>query len=220
MAALVAACLVLGVWYATFHGKPNRKKALCVKSAASLMFVILAIVCLAVKSSSYGAVILFALIAGAIADVLLGMRFITAHYKQRFFLAGAAVFALGHIGYIVAINLLGKVDLVYYILGAALGIALCGIPMLLKKVHYGKLRIPLFGYAIILGMMLMSAVSYAVSSGAGWQAVLVAAVLFAISDFVLLLMLFVKSDMPGSIVNLSTYYAAQSLFALTIIWCA
>lgn len=214
VAALSVLCVVLGLWYASFYGKSNKKKALVVKTAASLTFTVVGIICLAAAPSPYGRVILAALIVGAVADVILGTRFVFPSHKQKFFLAGTAVFAAGHIIYVVALNMLGDVDVVFYVIGIALGIIICGLPMLLKKAHYGRLRVAMFGYAVILGIMVMCALSCAFN---GHIQVFVAAAMFALSDMLLLLITFVKGNVALNTINLFTYYAAQALFGMSVL---
>lgn len=214
VAALSVLCVALGLWYASFYGKPNKKKALAVKTAASLTFTVVGIICLAMAPSPYGRVILAALIVGAVADVILGTRFVFPNHKQKFFLAGTAVFAAGHIIYVVALNMLGNVDVLFYVIGIALGIIICGLPMLLKKAHYGRLRVAMFGYAVILGIMVMCALSCAFN---GHVQVFVAASMFALSDMLLLLITFVKGNAALNTINLFTYYAAQALFGMSVL---
>ena len=50
-------------------------------------------------------------------------------------------------------------------------------------------------------------------------AVLAAALLFSFSDFVLMLMTFSKGSLFGNVINLITYYAAQLLFAGSVLLC-
>ena len=104
-------------------------------------------------------------------------------------------------------------------LGIALGIAVFAAPMVMKKVDYGKLRAPVFGYSIVLGIVLACAIGCAVEAVPGWQAVLAAALLFSFSDFVLMLMTFSKGSLFGNVINLITYYAAQLLFAGSVLLC-
>lgn len=214
VAVLSILSIALGMWYAWFYGKPNKKKALVVKSAASLLFVAVGVLCLIMKPSLYAEIIVAALLVGAVADFLLGSRFVFTNHKQKFFLAGTAVFAVGHMIYILALNVFGHVDVAFYILGMALGVIICGLPLLIKKAHYGRLRIAIFGYAIILGIMLMCALSCAMN---GRAEVFAAAALFAVSDMLLLLIMFVKSTKLLNTINLLTYYAAQVLFGITIL---
>ena len=216
---LMLASLSFGIWYATFYGKPNRKKALAVKSAASLLFVLAGLVCWLRVRTSYGLAVFIALFIGAAADIILGARFVVARQKQKLFLAGMGTFALGHAAYIAALNRLCRVDAPFYVVGIALGIAVCAAPMVMKKVHYGKLRAPVFGYSIVLGIVLACAIGCAVEAVPGWQAVLAAALLFSFSDFVLMLMTFSKGSLFGNVINLITYYAAQLLFAGSVLLC-
>ena len=46
-----------------------------------------------------------------------------------------------------------------------------------------------------------------------------AALLFSFSDFVLMLMTFSKGSLFGNVINLITYYAAQLLFAGSVLLC-
>lgn len=208
-----------GIWYASFYGKPNKKRALAVKTAASLCFVALGALACMSAGSRYGGTVLVALIIGAVADVVLGARFIFRAKKKTelFFLLGAGLFAAGHIAYIVAFDTAGAVRPLLILAGVALGCAVLAGPLLLKKVKYGRLKGPVFGYGAVLGVMLVCAIGYLAGGGTCGTLVLAAAVLFAISDMLLLFMTVAQSNAAINYVNLATYYAAQILFAWSVL---
>ena len=159
----------------------------------------------------------------ALAKVSKGLRFII----------GLVSFLIAHICYIIAfhfanqmlfgnISFLTKAEAFAVILVFALFVCL----KFVVKVKFGGLGIAVAVYALTISLMLVKAFSLglrALSYGSANSSVILyvlslAAVLFVISDAVLVLILFKgKYNQMTELINIATYYAAQLLFAFSMI---
>ena len=209
--------LLGGVAYSLAYKLSDKEKSLCIKAFASVMFVALGAVCCAGLSDRYAFATLLALSLGMLADIIFGYRHVDKQRKQLYFKLGVAFFAAGHIVYIFSINMIRQVPAWIYLLAVPVGLAVCWVPKHFSGAHYGKLGGVLCGYAVILASMLLCAVYVfaTAENAANALLLLVAAVLFSVSDTVLLYESFVKETFALNCVNLMTYYPAQLLFALT-----
>lgn len=211
--------LLLGAAYAAFHDLKDRRISLGIKTLASVCFVALGAVCYAHYADSFAKVTVCALALGALADIIFGMRHVVEKTKKPLlFNTGVSVFALGHVLYIIAIFLLVRVPVWVMLLSFIPATLICMIPKLVYKVKYGRLRFVIFGYAVILSCMLVCAVYYAATCGNPHNAAVLAtaAALFAFSDAVLLIEIFVCDSRFLNFLNLIPYYSAQLLFALSV----
>ena len=100
-------CLICLAIVAAFLYTEHHKQyvvAVTLKGLASVCFVTLGILAAGIASEDLPArLIMVGLIFGAVADVLLGLRYVFAQRAQQVFLVGILVFLLGHVLYLVAI---------------------------------------------------------------------------------------------------------------------
>ena len=132
--------------------------------------------------------------------------------RESFFRAGLGAFLIGHVFYIVAFALLGRVTGWAVLLAAVLFAALF---LLQFPARMGQ-KVPVYAYAAVISVMTAFAV---LSFGAGARGALVGlgGILFLVSDAILALIFFSpirEKSLPTW--NLITYYAAQILLALSI----
>jgi uncharacterized membrane protein YhhN len=187
----------------------NRRAQWLFKPFAAMMFVLQAIG-LGAFASTYGLTILIALTLCAAGDVLLIPR-----DRARLFMAGMAAFALGHVGYIVAFTLSG-IDVPPAFLRLAVIIIFVGLGALawLRRHVPADMVIPVTGYTFIIIAMVVSAAG-AVYSGAG-QMVLLAAIMFAVSDMAVARDRFIKPQPINAVLITPLYFGAQLLFASSV----
>lgn len=147
------------------------------------------------------------LLLGAIGD------FFLSRDGDRAFVAGLVAFALGHLAYVVLIwQMGGRIDVnvqTFGFLAVAVGLAAVLVP------RAGTLAVPVLVYVLIIGAMGVLALGLPPN----WILGTVAALLFATSDAVLGLSLFVlapkwKTNWPVSAVIWVTYFGAQLVFLL------
>ena len=195
------------------YGAPPVK--LLLKTLASLAFVCLGLLGAARAGGAYAWLTWIGLILGAAGDVLL--QFMDCRPKERepFFRAGLGAFLIGHVFYIVAFALLGRVTGWAVLLAAVLFAALFLLQFPARMDLKGQ-KVPVYAYAAVISVMTAFAV---LSFGAGARGALVGlgGILFLVSDAILALIFFSpirEKSLPTW--NLITYYAAQILLALSI----
>lgn len=210
---------VLAVLLAALYIRVNQYGAppvkLLLKTLASLAFVCLGLLGAARAGGAYAWLTWIGLILGAAGDVLL--QFMDCRPKERepFFRAGLGAFLIGHVFYIVAFALLGRVTGWAVLLAAALFAALFLLQFPARMDLKGQ-KVPVYAYAAVISVMTAFAV---LSFGAGARGALVGlgGILFLVSDAILALIFFSpirEKALPTW--NLITYYAAQILLALSI----
>ena len=210
---------VLAVLLAALYIRVNQYGAppvkLLLKTLASLAFVCLGLLGAARAGGAYAWLTWIGLILGAAGDVLL--QFMDCRPKERepFFRAGLGAFLIGHVFYIVAFALLGRVTGWAVLLAAVLFAALFLLQFPARMDLKGQ-KVPVYAYAAVISVMTAFAV---LSFGAGARGALVGlgGILFLVSDAILALIFFSplrEKSLPTW--NLITYYAAQILLGLSV----
>lgn len=206
---LCAATLVLDVIFTI----PEYSE-LWIKGAASAGFVLVGIVCLAwsIKTKSgvkFPAVMVAGLAVCMVADIVLNIEFIP----------GAALFAVGHVLYIISYMLLQKFSWKDLILGVCVFVPSVLFITLAPIFKFKEiaLEIVCIAYALILSLMLSKAVTMFIRKRCAVHAIIaLGSLLFFASDFALLINMFAVKSLASRIVCLGTYYPAQLLLALSI----
>ncbi|MEZ4319245.1 MAG: lysoplasmalogenase [Myxococcota bacterium] len=173
------------------------------KSSASAGFVLLGALVGLPSGSPAQLAVFVGLLFGAVGDLCLLSR------DKRWFLAGLVSFLLNHVAYVVAFVLLG-VEPVWAGLAA---VPLAGFAWLVWRwlaTRAGKLAGPVFAYIVVISGMVACAVGTLGSAG---PVLLVAAVLFFVSDLCVARDRFVSPGPENRLVGLPLYYSAQLLFA-------
>ena len=197
---------ILCLIYYDYHG------GLWLKGATSSWFFIHGIINLvyAKKNGSQETKVLYiietGLFLGMLADVLLGINF----------MIGVAAFALGHVFYIVAYNIIEKPCLkdIYFVLPiSAISIFIViGTPFI--NVEDPIMEKVLIAYAIIISWMLGKALSNLKEKQSTFTwIVVVGSLLFLFSDLILAIDMFGESSRLTWILCSYTYWPAQHLLA-------
>lgn len=177
----------------------NRALGIAVKCAATAMAVLVALLgCLRNGTAAHW-VLLAGLVACTVADGVLTVRF----------LAGGAVFGLGHILYMVSFCMMNRPDMRSVILLLALmGFATAAFARFRQRI--GR-RAPFFyAYATVLSLMVSLAAAQAPTYFAG-------ALLFAFSDALLGYLMVDRNHMALDYISLGAYYLGQFLLALAVV---
>lgn len=135
--------------------------------------------------------------------------------KKDYFLQGLIAFFVAHVAYVIAFTHTSEFALSTVLLVALLAYA--GLLITILNKQLGKLRIPVYAYATVLTLMVLTSYSFFQVSGyeLGLYA-FVGAVLFMVSDSILAYRRFVKGYAWSQGAILATYYLAQSLIALSL----
>lgn len=216
MYILIPACLCLAALFIHQEYQEHYITAVILKGLASLCFVTLGF--LISRRTGGSETILTGLCLGAVADVLLGLRYVFAKKGQLIFLAGILVFLLGHIAYLITVMPLDANAWIPVAAGILITVLL--MKWLFTKITAAKV-FQIFGIVYIGAIVLVNcAACYNLINSAGMFTALFAAgaFLFLISDIVLILNTFGKErKFSLRITNLMLYYLGQILIVLSLL---
>jgi uncharacterized membrane protein YhhN len=194
--------------------------AVILKAIASLLFVLLGVLCASVAADgTYARLIVTGLVLGAAGDICLNLRYLTGKCSRAVFMAGIASFLAGHLFYLGALIMLAPRMLLWAAPACAVFSALL-LRMILKRIEV-KGALKHFGIVYLIVVFFMASCALGLlpvdAANAGYRLFATGAVLFAASDVLLVFHLFGKKRRPAfRAMNLSLYYLGQILIALTI----
>lgn len=178
-----------------------------VKTVASGCFIALALA-LGALSTTYGVIVLVALVLSALGDVAL------AFDRRTAFMVGLGCFLLAHIAFSVAFAQvpLSMVALTW----SAAAMALVGaFSLRWLWPHLGAgFKVPVLAYVVAIMLMCALAIAFGVATGRWVPAV--GALLFAASDLAVARQAFVTPTFLNQAWGLPTYYVAQLLMAWSV----
>ncbi len=216
----IALALVLLAWlpfYVFTDYRWERKKYFFVKMVASLLFLSISVSAFLIlkPSASYALWIIAALAFGMIGDGLLVYR-----DKLKYFILGLVSFLIGQIFY--GVTFLRFVGFMWVDVAIYVAIVAAAIVVYTRvKLNLGKMKIPVLAYVLIIAFMFVMAISSLYKCGFNNTTsalIAVSAVLFLASDAVLAFVVFhEKPHKSLRAVNLSLYYSAQMILALTLV---
>lgn len=217
MVVYILLCLCFAALFINREYKKKYAEAVILKGLASLCFVLLG------KSTGNGSLmsrqILIGLILGCIADILLNLRFVFEKKGKIIFLVGILVFLSGHIFYLAAILPICRYPMICALIAAAATYLL--MKWIFTKITAQK-AFKIFGIFYIGAIVAMNTVALCnLITDRSMFTVIYAlgAVLFLISDIVLILNTFGKeSRFSLRVTNLSLYYLGQILIALSLLY--
>lgn len=215
MIILVLLCIALAAVFLYRESKEKYVSAAVLKGAASLCFVTIGLMCS--PGTDIAKLIVWGLVLGCIADVLLNLRMVFKEKGQLIFLVGILVFLSGHIMYLAAVLPLASSPVVCIIAGVILTALL--MIWIFRQIT-AKMAFKIFGVFYIGAIMILNcvAVSNLITAPSVFTGMFAAgAVLFLVSDIVLILNTFgPESRQSLRITNISLYYAGQLLIALSL----
>ncbi len=162
-----------------------------------------------------------ALLSGLIGDLVLGLRSLRPLVEnERIIFSGIMAFASGHIFYYIALLSVNHFSFYPFLIAVVLTI-LVFFASKAMKLEWGKLMYPCIGYSflifLMIGQALVNALDFAFDSFS--TCVLVGAIFFAISDLILSQIYFKKPFRKILVtINLSTYYVAQIILGLSLLF--
>lgn len=192
--------------------------AVALKGTASLFFVVLGFLGLSIATlPTFAKIVVAGLVFGLLGDVCLNLRFVMEKAGQKVFLAGIAAFLVGHILYLAALIPLAAKVWVWLISGTLVAAAL--LYWILTSVEAEK-AFKAFGVVYIGAVVLMTAVAIGVfvtRHTTGSLLYMVGAILFTLSDIILIFNTFTKDGRAWMRpANLLLYYLGQLFIALSI----
>lgn len=212
-------CLALAAVFIVVEKMEKYVVADVLKGVASAFFVLLGVLgAFNCNDVVYARLIVVGLVFGAIADVLLNLRYVYEGTKaQVAFLAGIAVFLLGHIFYIVAT--LPYCDWLAFAI--VIGVVLTALLMywILGQVE-AKLAFKIFGVFYIGAITILNCMALvALINYPSQHAIMFlgGTLLFLASDIILILNTFGNNkSFLRRVANLMLYYVGQIMIALCL----
>lgn len=217
-----ALTLVSAIVFMYFRQIESKFRAMGFKAFTGVLFVITAIFSYysVGNSSIYATMIIIGGLFGVMGDVFLALKAIAPEHFKRLVAVGASYFGLGHIAYFIAIMLSTKFTPWTFVI--AIGFALFAYFGLSSKKFnkIGSFKWVCIGYYYILSATLIQAIFGVINASATYAVIFaIGTAFFFISDTLISFMYFgnMKSH-KSSIINLSTYYIAQLLIAISILF--
>lgn len=187
------------------------------KALAAVSFVTLGFVALSKSPGKAGFIMLFGLVLGMVGDIFLDASHVCPEEKA-FLPLGMAAFAIEHIAVFCAVTAACGFHILYFGISLAFGAvtALAVLFAVRKNMNFGELFYPSAIYASLLTATMAYYILMAVLGGLA-VTLAIGAVLFFISDFIILFILFGEKDTTKmNVFNLSTYFAAQIMYAFSL----
>lgn len=212
-----------------FMAKCNKKRSVegvFIKNLTSVFFLLTTLTAAFSNQSfwQYGILVLIGGAFGMLGDIYLDQKWVYPEHDEKYLVAGFVSFAIGHFFYMGAIALqlgLGIKDFLFIPLIA--GIAVAAFTLIMEKptkCNYGKFRLIVTLYCVVIGAMAGTTLLGAINTGASAQYIVlvIAAVLFLLSDIVLSSMYFGTQNTPlFFVINHTTYYFAQFMIAFSVL---
>lgn len=212
--AFAAACIILRSKNKSFGG-------MVCKFMASFGFIGVAIMGNYINNGAnlaYFSLTCFALMFGFCGDIFLGIKEIAPIFKKKLVILGTAFFLIGHIVYLIAFFGIGASTITTAFLPLGVGVALIMIAVLKINADKKFKAILTIYYALLVFKIAACASLVITKPCTASILLLVASVLFIISDTCLGIIYFTPVKKKNSLVmiELSTYYPAQLMFALSV----
>ena len=211
---VVLMCIFAGI-LAAVRQRAGLAHHLFFKSAASVMFVLVAVSARMGADQTYYLMILIGLCMSLAGDVLL----VFTDIGDRYFLAGMAFFLLAHVFYIIGFFLFvpfSLFDVAFFIMFLTIGAS----AFYAQKLNLGQLKLPIFIYTIVLCAMAAKALTMLFIKDGIYSFAICAAVggvMFAFSDLALAYGQFgEKATGVFRTINTVLYYGGQALIALSV----
>lgn len=213
-------CLVIAAVFIYIEREGSYVLADVIKGVASLCFVALGVLgALKCKDPVLAKMVVTGLVIGAVADVLLNLRYVfEGKYGKLAFLVGIVVFLAGHIAYIIAVlPYSGSFFPVAIVVGAVLA-------TLLLYWIFGRIEAsPTFkGFGVfyvgaICILNCLALLALIEQRNAHWFVFFVGALLFLVSDIILIFNTFgPRKSFPMRVSNLMLYYIGQLMIAASL----
>ena len=187
------------------------------KALAAVSFVTLGFVALSKSPGKAGFIMLFGLVLGMVGDIFLDASHVCPEEKA-FLPLGMAAFAIEHIAVFCAVTAACGFHILYFGISLAFGAvtALAVLFAVRKNMNFGELFYPSAIYASLLTATMAYYILMAVLGGLT-VTLAIGAGLFFMSDFIILFILFGGKDTAKmNVFNLSTYFAAQTMYAFSL----
>lgn len=212
--------LFIDIWFIRTEYSGRMTEAVILKGMASFCFVFLGFVSWIEVRTAFSTLVLIGLALGMMGDIFLNLRnLFEGSDSMKVFAVGILFFLSGHFLYIAAL-IQESPRIVWSAMLLTAVLSVLAIPQLMKRITAPNRGLKIFGwiYLVVVIAMFSSALMLLVESGvrSGTVVFTVGALLFALSDFIMIYYSFGRKIKPLRAVNLLSYYIGQILIALTI----
>ena len=215
MAVLFIICIALQTSYVIFANKKKFVIALICKTLASVCFVGLGYYGYSISNDISNKWFIYGLLFDAIGDVLLGVRNIVLH--DQMFLIGTLSFMVGHVFYIVAlIPRIASILTITMACAIVIGIGLYCFFMKVCKFSKALTIVGFFYTILMVSIGIMGIAAYLHMNTTKNLTYMFGAILFMMSDTILVLHNFSKRKNWMHPVYSTLYYVGQMLIALSM----
>jgi len=208
-----------------YYYKINSKIVFSLKVITSFLFIVLGFVAYQLNNDheNYTVLIMVALFCGFFGDVILGLRGLNPHRKNEYFILGLTMFFLGHIIYVLAFYEFAIYDSYLYFFVALIFAFLIILFTKIAKLNFKATKWVNYLYIYISSLLLSITIINVMYNPNDFKIILAtAATSFVASDLILSFIYFKKIDQKRLILlkrfNIITYYFAQTLFAISILY--
>ncbi|MGI6607912.1 MAG: lysoplasmalogenase family protein [Erysipelotrichaceae bacterium] len=214
----------IGILVQLFFIKADREKkyllAVVLKATASLIFVILGLICSQESTDSeFAKMVIIGLVCGMLGDILLNLRYLFKKIEVIIFLVGILVFSAGHVFYLLALLPLCSNRLLAFSICFVLTVLL--LIWILPKIE-AELPFKIFGVfyvGIILMMTSVALINHLSFPQINSLIYLTGALLFTVSDIILIFKTFGKDGKGNIRINdLLLYYLGQLAIAISLLF--
>lgn len=214
--------LLVDIWFIRTEYAGKMLKATVLKGCASFLFVCLGICCYVKRPSDAATLILIGLILGMAGDILLNMRNLyEGATSNKVFAIGILAFLSGHFLYIAFLMKQASSKLLTAVILTVV-IAVLSIPPLMKRITAPSKGLKIFGYVYLTVVIAMFSCAVALMMALGFGSLtivfLLGALLFMVSDFIMIYYSFGKKIKPLRAINLLAYYVGQLMIASCILF--
>jgi len=226
---IVSIAFILLVWFIYEKSKKYDLKELFIKTAISVLFILLALITTYNSGTFtiFNVLVITGLVFGLLGDILLDLKAIDLERTKGYTYAGFITFGLGHILFITALIMkYYKGEVLYIILAIITDIVISAITILMEKplkLKYGKMKPTVLLYALCLFGTVSFSLFLAIENGFQYQTLtmfFIGAVLFAASDLILSGTYFGegKERPVDFVLNYVFYYGAQFTIAFSLLF--
>jgi len=200
-------------------------KALLLKTVTSFLFIAVAFASFMVNSipevAMFFMLIMMGLICGLIGDIVLDLKIMYKKSSSLYQHGGMVAFFIGHAFYLAALLIYFGFSWMALAAALILAIIIVCVSKFILKFNFAEHSIDTYAYSFALSYMMTQACYAAITQGYTTSTVLLAAgaILFLLSDLVLVMTYYDNKDSkPFIVVNHTLYYAAQYSIALSILY--
>ncbi len=216
----VGLCVDIAFIRSEYAGK--MLQATILKGCAAFFFVLLGLYYYFKHPADGAILIVIGLVLGMIGDIFLNMRNLYEGAKSnKIFAVGILAFLSGHFLYIAFLIGQASEKLIIALILTAI-LSLLSIPPLMKQITAPSKGLKIFGYVYLVVVIAMFSCSAAMLLAKGMSLLtivfVIGALLFVVSDFIMIYYSFGKKIKPLRAINLLAYYVGQLLIATCILF--